>query len=77
MSWKSQYEIALKTLLSNREICRANRDLFKRFFEFQEYKLKRTNGLSALDQGCHRTLYGYILRFGMSTSGSRTSHGWT
>ena len=63
MSWKTRYENARNALIVNSAICLANRDLFRRFFEFEEYKLKRTNGLPTLDEGCHRTLYGYILRF--------------
>ncbi|MEX2220124.1 MAG: hypothetical protein WD749_15345 [Phycisphaerales bacterium] len=37
-----------------------NRGVCAQFFEFQEYKLKRQNGLPELDEGCLKTLYGYI-----------------
>ena len=43
-------------------ICRENRLLFKKFFEYEEYKLKRQNGLSELDEPSYNTLYCYINR---------------
>ena len=62
MGWKERYEKAKETILHDAKICAANRDLFRRFFEFEEYKLKRKNGLASLDVGCYKTLYGYTLR---------------
>ncbi len=49
-------------LLADEEICAANRRLFERFFEFQEYKLKRINGLQALDDPTYKTLCVYVSR---------------
>ena len=62
-SLKEIYEKNKVFLLKDQSICKPNRDLFKQFFEYQERKLKRMNGLSSLDEGCYRTLYGYILKF--------------
>ena len=62
MTWKTQYEKAKPKLLSDSTICAANRALFSEFFAFEEYKLKRSNGLPDLDEGCCITLYGYIMR---------------
>lgn len=52
-----------KKLLSDNSICSENRRLFNEFFEFEERKLKRQNGLSSLDDGCYKTLCYYVLRF--------------
>ncbi len=60
MEFKQRYEKAKKQLLSDKSICKSNRKLFKEFYEFEERKLKRQNGLSALDEPCYKTLYGYI-----------------
>ncbi len=60
---KQRYETNKDALIKDTSICDANRELFKQFFEYQERKLKRMNGLSLLDEGCYRTLYGYILKF--------------
>ncbi|MCC6227736.1 MAG: hypothetical protein IT432_00740 [Phycisphaerales bacterium] len=63
MTWKSQYERAKAALLVDSTVCEPNRTLFADFFAFQEHKLKRQNGLPALDEGCCNTLYSYVLRF--------------
>lgn len=60
---EKQYQNRLKILLSNPNICKENKDLFKKFFQEQEYKLKRINSLSALDKGTIQTLLGYINNF--------------
>ena len=57
------YERRKRQLIRDKSVCEANRDLFKRFFEFEEYKLKRKNGLARLDDGCYKTLFGYLQRF--------------
>jgi len=62
MTWKTQYERAKPKFLSDSTICAANRALFADFFAFEEYKLKRSNGLPELDEGCCITLCGYIQR---------------
>lgn len=63
MGFKGRFETAKHTLLSDVDICQSNRDLFKEFFDYQEYKLKRTNGLPKLDEGCYKTLYVYTILF--------------
>ncbi len=61
--FKKRYINARKKLAVDESICLENRKLFEEFFEWQEYKLKRLNGLSSLDQPTYRTLCGYIRRF--------------
>lgn len=63
MGWKEQYATAKKNLLSDETICSENRSLFRRFFEFQEYKLKRLNRLAELDDPSFKTLLEYVYRF--------------
>ena len=63
MGFQPRYEQAKAKLLADERICQSNRKLFGEFFDFEEYKLKRSNGLPSLDEGCFRTLYGYLLRF--------------
>ena len=63
MTYRERYEKAKRHLLKDRSICAANRKVFREFFAFEEYKLKRQNRLAELDEGCHRTLLGYINRF--------------
>lgn len=63
MTFESQYETGKKLLLADSAICSANRKLFAKFFEYQEEKLKRMNRLRTLDDGCYKTLYGYVLKF--------------
>jgi hypothetical protein len=63
MDWRSQYDRAKAALLGDESICPENRGLFTDFFVFQEYKVKRQAGLPDLDDGCCKTLLGYIQRF--------------
>ncbi len=63
MGLKESYEKRKANLLKDTSICKANRDLFKDFFEFEEHKLKPVNGLSKIDESSYKTLYGYISRF--------------
>ncbi|OHB49714.1 MAG: hypothetical protein A2Y10_06030 [Planctomycetes bacterium GWF2_41_51] len=62
MEFKEQYEKAKKHLLADELICKANRDLLKEFFVFEEWKLKRQNGLATLDNSCYKTLSGYVYK---------------
>lgn len=61
-NYQGQYENAKAELLKDDSINADNRKLFVKFFEYQEYKLKRKNNLRALDTGCYRTLYGYVCK---------------
>ncbi len=62
MSLKDRFERAKQKLLTETAICPDNRRLFLEFFKYEEYKLKRTNGLRALDDSCFRTLLDYVTR---------------
>ncbi|MBI2449483.1 hypothetical protein HYV49_04255 [Candidatus Pacearchaeota archaeon] len=63
MGFKERYEKAKNELLCDKMICRENRDVFRQFFQFEEHKLKRQNGLPALDEPCYKTLIYYVQRF--------------
>ena len=63
MEWKIRYEGAKEKLLCNKDICTENRDLFREFFDFEEYKLKRMNRIARLDEACYKTLVTYVYRF--------------
>lgn len=63
VDWKKRYETAKKDFLKDKNICKENRGLYTKFFEYEEYKLKRVNGLRELDDGAYNTLYGYIQKF--------------
>ncbi len=62
-SLPGRYRRARDRLLQDPTIHPKNRRLFRQFFEHQEHKLKRINGLPQLDLGAYRTLYVYIHRF--------------
>ena len=62
MDWEGHYNNSKRKLLTSREICEENIKLFRKFFEFQEYKLKRQNGIPKLDDGTYKTLISYITR---------------
>lgn len=62
MGMKERYERAKTRLLTDPEICAANRALFTAFFTYEEYKLKRRNGKPALDDNSLRTLLDYTSR---------------
>ena len=63
MTWKIRYENAKEKLLLDSSICQENLDLFKKFFDYEEYKLKRQNSLEFLDEPCYKTLLKYIYQF--------------
>ena len=60
---ENRYKKAKEKLSKDTLICKENRQLFSEFFEFEENKLKRTNGLRQLDESTYITLYQYILKF--------------
>jgi len=62
MNNKRLYEKRKQKLLTDPMICRENRKLFEKFFVFEEYKLKRINGLSSLDEPSYKTLGDYCIR---------------
>ncbi|MBA7679522.1 hypothetical protein ES703_87819 [subsurface metagenome] len=59
MGHKEQYQEKKKEILSDKSINSYNRNLFKNFFEWEEEKLKRTNGLTKLDTANYKTLKDY------------------
>jgi len=60
MSYKSRYEKSKTQLLCDDSINILNRDIFSKFFSWEEEKLKRQNGLACLDESSYNTLCGYI-----------------
>lgn len=60
---EKRYLKAKEKLLNAESICEENKQLYAKFFEQQEYKLKRINNLSKLDNPTYKTLYHYIMRF--------------
>jgi len=60
MAFEEQYLRSKERLLNDKSICEKNRKLFKEFFEYEEYKLKRVNGLDKLDESTYNTLGGYV-----------------
>jgi len=62
MTLQQRYQLAKRKLLSNVTICAENRCLFGQFFEWEEYKLKRINGLRELDEKSYKTLLDYVSR---------------
>jgi len=63
MTYKNQYVNYLKKFLKDVSICKENKDLFKKFFDYEEYKLKRINNLANLDENNYKTLYTYLIKF--------------
>jgi hypothetical protein len=61
MKFKERY-IRTKNELLTGSLCEKNKELFSRFFEWEELKLKRTNGLAQLDEPCYNTLCGYVAK---------------
>ena len=62
MGLKERYAKAKAMLLSDTSICRENRQLFEDFLKFEEYKLKRVNGIPVLDDNSFKTLLAYVSR---------------
>lgn len=63
MGNKEQYERLRNELLKDTSVAKPNRDLFKKFFEWEEEKLKRMNNLSELDDANFKTLKDYPNKF--------------
>ena len=63
MAFQKTYTNGKTKLLADETIVQYNRDLFCTFFEWEEEKLKRTNGLPELDESSYNTLYCYINKF--------------
>lgn len=61
-TFKKRYERAKIKLLTDSTICPENREVFRKFFDYEEYKLQRQNDLRELDESCYKTLYLYTYR---------------
>lgn len=59
---KENYERLLYAIINDKSICKENKQLYKKFFDYEEYKLKRTNSLTSLDLSTYKTLVAYIFR---------------
>lgn len=62
MDLRSRYELRRAALLKDRKVCPANRRLFREFLDWEEYKLKRINGLPSIDERSAKTMLLYIIR---------------
>jgi hypothetical protein len=63
MGYREQYEHRKNFLLNDKSINQDNRKLFLKFFEWEEYKLKRTNQKRVIDEQNYKTLLEYTSRF--------------
>ena len=63
MGNKERYEKGKENLLNNKSVCSENKRLFKKFFDYEENKLKRSNGLQGLDDRAYKTLILYVHYF--------------
>lgn len=63
MGKREEYLRKKEFLLTDESICSDNRELFKTFLEWEEYKLKRKNKLKLLDEACYKTLCNYPAYF--------------
>jgi site-specific recombinase XerD len=59
---KDRYLLNKEKLLKDSKINPKNRELMERFLEFEEYKLKRKEGLIEFDEHSAKTLKGYVGR---------------
>ncbi|MFA5174557.1 MAG: tyrosine-type recombinase/integrase [Candidatus Pacearchaeota archaeon] len=60
--YKERYERRKEELLNNKDINPKNRQVTEKFLEFEQYKLKRKQGLAEVDEKSYKTLYFYIGR---------------
>jgi len=60
--FKDRYIKKKEDLLSDDKVNSNNRQVIGRFLQFEEYKLKRKEGLSEVDERSYKTLYGYAGR---------------
>ncbi|MBU3906726.1 MAG: hypothetical protein KKA64_00575, partial [Nanoarchaeota archaeon] len=63
MIFKESFLKMKENLLNDSSICKENRKLFREFFDWEENKLKRINGLTALDESTYKTLCTYVTKF--------------
>ncbi len=58
--FKERYFKNKKEFLKNPKFNSSNRRIVKKFLEYEEYKLKRRNGLPEVDERSYKTLYNYV-----------------
>ncbi len=62
MTFKERYLRNKQLLLEDPIINSDNKEVIRKFFEFEEYKLKRKEGLTEVDEHSYKTLTHYITR---------------
>ncbi|MBD3353719.1 MAG: hypothetical protein GF364_19700 [Candidatus Lokiarchaeota archaeon] len=62
MTFKERYHKKKAELLDDPDVNPENRKTIKKFLEYEEYKLKRKQGLSEVDERSYKTLESYIRR---------------
>lgn len=60
--FKDRYPKLKKELLENSKIKASNRKVITKFLEYEEYKLKRKEGFSEVDERSCKTLVNYLRR---------------
>jgi len=60
--YQDMYKRRRKELLKDKSINSKNKEIIEKFLIFEEYKLKRKEGLSEVDERSYKTLYFYISR---------------
>lgn len=60
MTYQKTFERRKEELLNDKKLNPDNKKLFKQFFDYEEYKLKRINNLRKLDERCYKTLILYL-----------------
>jgi integrase len=60
--YQQRYERRKEELLKDKSINPKNKEIIEKFLEWEEYKLKRKEGLSEVDERSYKTLYFYIGR---------------
>ncbi|MFH1585934.1 MAG: hypothetical protein ABIB79_04155 [archaeon] len=60
--YQTMYVRRKEKLLKDKSINPKNKEVIKKFFEWEEYRLKRKEGLSEVDERSYKTLYYYTSR---------------
>ncbi|MDD5193910.1 MAG: hypothetical protein PHF67_04985, partial [Candidatus Nanoarchaeia archaeon] len=60
--YKSRYITKKEELINNKSVNAKNREVIKKFLEFEEIRLKRRNNLAEVDERSYKTLNHYISR---------------
>ena len=63
MPFKENYIRKKEKLLASKKICEYNRKLFRKFFDWEERKLRRINNIREVDEKAYKTLYHYTSYF--------------